>query len=260
MIANYHTHTYRCHHACGCEWEYVEAACRAGIQVYGFADHAPYPFPPGHVSKSRMAPEMLGNYIEAIDLLKKRYQGKIQVLCGLEAEYFPALWGDFLKMLRETPGVDYLILGQHYVHNEFDDELHTCKPTEDEKRLALYVDQVSEGMATGKFLYLAHPDVLNFTGDDAVYRRHMRRLCQNAKAAGLPLEINFQGMRNKACYPSDRFFEIAAEENCPCILGLDAHHADFAADLEEIAFFEEFARRNGVQLVDRLEVKKENWQ
>ena len=259
-MINLHTHTARCHHARGSDREYIEKAIAAGFTEIGFADHAPWPFPKEHSSPMRMLPSDLPGYIEAIGLLKKRYEGKMEVLCGLEAEYFPALWPAFLKMLQENPGVDYLILGQHYVRNEYDDKLHTSKPTAEEERLALYVDQVSEGMATGKFLYLAHPDVFNFEGDPAVYRRHMRRLCQSAKAAGLPLEINFQGFRNKSCYPGDRFFEIAAEENCPCILGLDAHHADFAADLEEIAFFEEFARRNGVQLVDRLEVKKEDWQ
>ena len=41
MIANYHTHTPRCHHAKGTEREYVENAIRAGIKRFGFADHSP---------------------------------------------------------------------------------------------------------------------------------------------------------------------------------------------------------------------------
>ncbi len=260
MIANYHTHSFRCHHAYGSEWEYAQNAYQAGFQVYGFADHAPWPFPEGFFSKSRMSTEVLPKYIESIHLLKKRYQGKMEVLCGLEAEYYPGLWPSFLEMLRQNAGVEYLILGQHFLNDEYDNPVHTFTPTADENRLALYVDQVSEGMATGKFLYLAHPDVLNFVGEEAVYRRHMRRLCQNAKALGLPLEINFQGVRNKGAYPCNRFFEIAAEEGCQCILGLDAHKAEDAANREEIARFKAFARENGVTLVDRLNIKKENWE
>ena len=45
MLANFHTHTYRCHHASGTDREYVESAIRAGVKVLGFADHSPYWFP-----------------------------------------------------------------------------------------------------------------------------------------------------------------------------------------------------------------------
>ena len=31
MIANYHTHTWRCHHAGGTERQYIESAIAAGI-------------------------------------------------------------------------------------------------------------------------------------------------------------------------------------------------------------------------------------
>ena len=43
MIANYHTHTWRCHHADGTEREYVENAIAAGIKILGFSDHTYVP-------------------------------------------------------------------------------------------------------------------------------------------------------------------------------------------------------------------------
>ena len=48
MKANYHTHTWRCNHASGNERQYVENAIKAGLEVLGFADHTPYPFPAGY--------------------------------------------------------------------------------------------------------------------------------------------------------------------------------------------------------------------
>ena len=54
MIANYHTHTARCHHASGTEEEYIQAAIESGLRVLGFSDHTPYPFPEGYYSKMRM--------------------------------------------------------------------------------------------------------------------------------------------------------------------------------------------------------------
>ena len=44
LIANYHTHTPRCHHAGGTEREYVEAALSVGMKTLGFSDHGPYMF------------------------------------------------------------------------------------------------------------------------------------------------------------------------------------------------------------------------
>ena len=57
MIGNYHAHTYRCHHAEGCEKEYIENAVRGGLKMLGFTDHTPYdiPFP----KPFRMTPEEL---------------------------------------------------------------------------------------------------------------------------------------------------------------------------------------------------------
>ena len=54
MIANYHTHTWRCRHADGTEREYVERAIEGGLKILGFSDHSPYPFPDGYDSGMRM--------------------------------------------------------------------------------------------------------------------------------------------------------------------------------------------------------------
>lgn len=43
MIANYHTHTWRCNHAVGTEREYVERAIEGGLKILGFSDHTPMP-------------------------------------------------------------------------------------------------------------------------------------------------------------------------------------------------------------------------
>ena len=63
MIANYHTHTWRCNHAMGLEEDYVKAALDQGLQILGFADHTPYFFPGDYYSTYRMLPEELrGEY------------------------------------------------------------------------------------------------------------------------------------------------------------------------------------------------------
>ena len=67
LIANYHTHTYRCGHASMApEREYVEKAIASGIKILGFSDHTPYPgtfTPPGR-PMIRMDISELDNYCE----------------------------------------------------------------------------------------------------------------------------------------------------------------------------------------------------
>ena len=38
MLHNYHTHTFRNHHAVGTEREYIEAAIAGGYQTLGFSE------------------------------------------------------------------------------------------------------------------------------------------------------------------------------------------------------------------------------
>ena len=71
MLFNYHTHTFRCHHAVGEDRDYVEAAIASGFSVLGFSDHVPYPFLDGHVSGIRMALKETDDYMQSIESLRK---------------------------------------------------------------------------------------------------------------------------------------------------------------------------------------------
>ena len=78
MLANYHTHTKRCHHAWGEDREYVEAAIKAGLQVLGFSDHCPWVYPDGFVSGIRMTPAETEEYFDSLEWLKKEYEWYVQ--------------------------------------------------------------------------------------------------------------------------------------------------------------------------------------
>ena len=106
-----------------------------------------------------------------------------------------------------------------------DMKVHSTMTTDDESLLSLLVDQTSEGLQTGKFACVAHPDLMNFTGADDVYEKHMRRLCENARAAGVPLEINLLGIRSHRAYPRERFWKLVGEVGNDVVMGGDAHAA-----------------------------------
>ncbi|MBE5733771.1 MAG: histidinol-phosphatase HisJ family protein [Clostridiales bacterium] len=235
MLYNYHTHTIRCGHAVGSDKEYVEKAIKSGIKVLGFADHAPYIFAckDGHY-KDQMPLNMLNEYAQSVRKLKKEYQTDIEILLGFEVEYYPNFHKKEMELLG-TVKPDYLILGQHYLHEQRAD-LYVYAPTHDIKDLNDYVDNVLEGLRTGCFLYLAHPDLMQFNGciDGEKKKEAYIRLCQGAKNMSIPLEINLLGLSKNRGYPTEEFFRIAGEIGNDIVIGYDAHEPQMFLQTELI--------------------------
>ena len=251
MIANYHTHTPRCNHAVGMEEEYVRCAIEAGLQILGFSDHTPYPFTNGYRSGIRMGVEEFPEYARLVNRMKEKYAGKIQIHLGVEAEYYPKLFPRLLDILREQD-TEYLLLGQHYLYNEEDDRIYAGAATTDAHILQQYCDQAIDGLYTGMFSYMAHPDLIHYLGDADIYRRHMRRLCCAAKDCNVPLEVNLLGLQENRHYPKDVFWEIAAEEGCSVIFGMDAHTPEALCDKEVVQTAEEWIARYGLKKMETL--------
>ena len=242
--ANYHTHTWRCHHAKGTEREYVEKAIEAGMEVLGFSDHAPYPYPDGYVADYKMTPAQLEDYVSTILNLKREYRDQIEIRLGLEAEYFPAIWEDFLRMLEPYP-IEYLLLGQHFLGNEYDDPIYCGSETKSGERLHRYCAQCMEALDTGRFLHFAHPDLIHFTGEDLVYEREMTELCRYCKDHEILVELNLLGIRMKRHYPGKHFWRIAAREGNRVVLGSDAHTPDAVFSPEAVRQAEDFLKECG---------------
>ncbi|MCR5108773.1 MAG: histidinol-phosphatase [Lachnospiraceae bacterium] len=233
MKVNLHAHTFRCNHATGTEREYVEEAIRCKMTVFGFSDHTPMPFPkdypyPSHV---KMHMEEMKDYTETVLSLREEYRDRIKIYFGLEVEYYPKLFPRLLEELSSYP-LQYFIMGQHFIENEYDG-VWCGRETKDEAVLIRYVDQVIEGLSTGYFLYLAHPDIINFTGDEKTYRREMKRLCEFTKEKNIPVEINLLGLGDNRNYPNPVFWEIAGETGNDTVIGLDAHNVKMI-DVREV--------------------------
>lgn len=254
MIANYHTHTERCRHAWGAETEYVQHAIDRGLKIFGFSDHAPQWFSGDYYSRMRMFPGQLREYCDSVRALQDQYKDTLQILLGLEAEYYPAIFAELVAQARDH-GIAYMILGQHWIGNE-ENEPYCGAPTKDEKVLRQYCNQVIRAMETGVFTYLAHPDLIHFVGTRKVYERHIQELCRSAKDTQTPLEINFLGIREDRHYPNEVFWQIAAEEGCPVILGIDAHApgqvSDTAPEKQALMLVEDL----GLNLLESVPLKK----
>lgn len=255
-MQNFHTHTFRCHHAKGLDREYVEAAIKAGYTEMGFSDHSPYIFPNEHYSDFRMRPEETEEYIESINRLKEEYRNKITIKTGFEAEYYPELFDKLLDFLSQFD-YDYLILGQHFIKNEYDRGSFYCgNKTTSIETLDRYISQTLEGLKTGRFSYFAHPDLIHFTGSKKIYTEKMRYFTEELKKLDIPLECNFLGFWEKRHYPNKDFWKIVAETGNPVIIGLDAHQPEVYLDKKRLDKMKKFLSDLGIKPIENFELTK----
>lgn len=250
MNYNYHTHTPLCSHATGEPEAYIKRAIANGIRYMGFSDHSPLVFSDGYQSAWRVQTEDAQTYVDTIRALRDKYADEIEIKIGFEMEYYP---NHFEKMLANAIelGAEYLILGPHFIkaEHEYPFDRPSGKRHESEAELAAYADNLVAAMQKGVYSYVAHPDLFNFAGDEAVYRREMRRVCAAARELGVPLEINMLGIRDHRRYPNPIFWEVAGWEQSPVTFGFDAHTAEAAYDAESIPVAEEMVKRYGLNYI-----------
>lgn len=254
---NYHTHTKRCMHASGNDEDYVIAAINNGYEELGFSDHSPWKYDSNFVAHMRMPLSDFEDYYQSILTLKEKYQDKISIKIGLECEYFPK-YMDWLKEFIKEKKLDYIILGNHYYQTD-EKRLYFGTGCNNKEMLNIYVDEAIEGMKTGLYSYLAHPDLFMrgyrfFDGDaeEASYR-----LCRAARALDIPLEYNLAGseynsMSDTIEYPHPEFWKIAAKVGNKAIIGIDAHDPEAIATDKYRNEALNFLNEIGIEIVDEI--------
>ena len=101
----------------------------------------------------------------------------------------------------------------------------------DEMQLKSYVDLLTNALDTGYFNMVAHPDIVNFTGDEALYTKYMKKLADRLKDEQIPIEINVNGFRELCNYPDRRLVKLGVENGNDFIVGVDAHDPNEYHDL-----------------------------
>ena len=263
MIANYHTHTYRCGHASmEEERKYVEAAIRAGFCELGFADHCPMPLPidadPADCARFmgiRMKMDETEDYVSKLLALREEYKNDIKIHVGFEVEYIPEVFETLLGFISQFP-TDYIILGQHFNSITADKLVYFGAETRSKTVLKNYADMVCEAIGTGKFTYVAHPDLCNFHGALEVYEREMARIIETAKEHRIPLEVNLLGLNSMRHYPNTVFWSLASDIGCDVVLGSDAHESEGMLPERALYHAQKLIQNNkGLRLLDKVELK-----
>ena len=254
-MTNFHMHTSRCHHAYGSDEEFVLASIRNGYQEIGFSDHACWKYDSHFKPHMRMTVEDFPEYKKQVLYLKEKYKDKIEIHLGLEAEYFPAMQ-DWLLQFCIDEEIEYLIFGNHFYKS---DELKIYFGNTDPNYVQAYFDSCVEGLKTGMYSYLAHPELIlrnTYLEWNQEIEAQFTKVCKLCKKMDIPLEYNVLGMQmnNKMgyiSYPHPKFWQLAAKIGCKAIIGMDAHQI---RDLNRQLYEE--ARTNlefyGIEIVDEI--------
>lgn len=241
--SNFHTHTWRCNHAMGSDEEYVITAIENDYDILGFSDHSCWHYHSNFKPRIRMKVSEFPHYKRSVLTLKKKYENDIDIRLGMEAEYFPSMMDWMLDFCIDEK-IDYLIFGNHYY---LSDETNIYFGYTEPEYIQKYFDQCIEGMETGMYAYLAHPELImrnQYIGWNDTVEEGFHKICQTAKKLDMPLEFNVLGMqfnkRTKSIsYPHPRFWQIASQYNNKAIIGMDAHQTH---DLNKELYLE--ARNN----------------
>ena len=250
MDYNFHTHTFRCNHAKGTPEEYINRAIECGIKYMGFSEHFPFVCSDGHQAKYRLPLEQVGEYFEELYFLRSKYADKIDIKIGFEIEYYPKNFDTMLKNAYGY-GAEYLLLGQHFLREELPDQIYVAFPNQNEEGLIRFASNIVDGIKTGVFTYVAHPDLYNYSDDIEVYRREAFRICRASKEYNVPLEINFLGIRGGRSYPNQEFWKVAGEVKSPVTFGFDTHDTYNAYDGESLVKAMKMVEKYGLNYIGK---------
>jgi histidinol-phosphatase (PHP family) len=244
MKFDLHTHHDRCGHASGKIKDYIDSAIDAGMQVIGISDHSPYfaheldqPQPGIAMARSDFP-----NYVAEVLRLKEKYKDRIEVLLGVESDFYV----DQIELYRSSYvpfPFDYIIGSVHQTRgiSIFNRNRWTGKSEEEqivEKKH--YYDLIRQSAESGLFQVLGHIDAMkgyfplfaNIPGAENEIDEALKAVAANE----ISIEINTSG-KTKYCggwYPSDAILERALHFGVDVTFGSDAHIPERVGDEWEI--------------------------
>ncbi len=222
MNIDLHNHTTRCNHAEGSIEEFIEAAINKGIEIFGFADHAPMDFDKDY----RMGFDEMREYEQEVRDAAKRYADKITLRLGYEVDYLPG----YMDQRVLDADVDYLIGSVHFINDwGFDNPefIGRYKNADLDALWQEYFNSV-EAMAKSRlFDIVGHLDlikVFNFKPKSDI--RALAEAALDAIAAvDMSIELNAAGWRKPVAqaYPSLDLLRMAHDRNITITFSSDAH-------------------------------------
>lgn len=231
MKFDLHTHHERCGHARGAIRDYIEAAIERGLKVIGISDHTPYfskeedhAFPTITMAKSEFP-----NYVAEVLQLKQEYDGKIEVLLGVESDFFPESVDKYRQCFEPYP-FDYIIGSVHHVEGISifkKDRWEGLTNEVKQKTKETYYQLIQESARSGMFQILGHIDAMKgyYPEFSSIQTEVVEHTLKTIAESDVAIEINTSG-KTKYCggwYPANEILERALFYGVEVTFGSDAH-------------------------------------
>jgi histidinol-phosphatase (PHP family) len=235
MKADFHVHTRFCDGAAS-PAEMAAAAFRQGLEVLGFSGHSHTAFDESWC----MSPSGTETYRSEIARLREEYAGRMEILCGVEQDYFSG---------ASTAGYDYVIGSVHYLYADGKylpvDESAALQRNAAEKHFGgdlltfaeAYFETVCRVPEIPGCRVIGHFDLAaKFNEGNALFDEGHPRYTAAWQAAaerllrsGLPFEVNTgavsRGYRSVP-YPAPPILRYLAERGARFLLSSDSHRPD----------------------------------
>ena len=242
MKFDLHTHHQRCGHAEGTIEDYIRAAIDAGLAAIGISDHSPYfADPADHPHPgTTMARSEFPDYVREVLELKRKYEGKIDVLLGVEADFFPEHADVYRRHLEAYP-FDYVIGSVHVVEGKSIFNRNRWKNLDDAEKIRVkdaYHDLIEQSAHSGMFDILGHIDAMKgyYPAFSDIPSHNLERVIRTIGECDLTIEVNTSGKTKDVggWYPSDSILELALHAGVHVTMGSDAHVPERVGDEFEL--------------------------
>jgi histidinol-phosphatase (PHP family) len=245
-FSSLHTHTIFCDGK-----DDVETMCRAayekGLASIGFSSHAPVG-KTGLKTTWHMKDDKLGEYIDEVNAVRLRWEGKLPVYLGLEIDYIKKLRSPLDKDIKDL-NLDYIIGSVHYLTPIRGEPFTVDGPLDElekgildgfngdgEAMLSAYWDNVMEMITLGGFDIVGHLDLVRknhrqyrqFKIENINYMQRVEEIARAISSAGLVVEANTGGLNRgyiTDTYPSLAVLRLLHRYNIPVMISADAHRA-----------------------------------
>lgn len=235
LLYETHSHTPLCKHAYGLPGEYAEVAYARGLKGLMVTCHNP--MPDGFSARVRMHPDQFDEYVDLVAEARAEWAGKVDVLLGLEADYFEG-YESWLEEQLASADFHYVLGSVHPQIGEFRTRYWSDDPSTLQRT---YFDLLAQAAETRLFDSISHPDLIkNETPEDwqpDVILDDILRALDRIAATGVAMELNTSG-RNKVIREMNPFPQMLREmshRGIPITLGADAHVPERVGDYFEEA-------------------------
>ncbi len=204
--------------------EMVRVAIAKGLDEIGFSDHVCLK-PVDWAIKMVDIPVMTEQILD----LKLKYKDEINILYGIEMDYFPERETELKELIEDIP-LDYVIGSVHFIEDwNFDTDESLYGKWPNDQLYENYFELIQQATVSGLFDIIGHLDIIK---KFRIYpESNQEKLFEDTikliKKHNLVVELNTGGI-DRPCAeftPGPKLLEMCYWNNVPITLCSDAHHA-----------------------------------